>query len=169
MIMFTDIFDNIDYDGMDNATDFVNGDINMEEDFTLKFPSNDTPDYSESLWNNDEYVSLFESDTEINSDEPLFQSDNSEFSTKGASSVLDFGSKYDNLSFMGKDILPSDANSDGYIPDGKVTLTSTIGDLPETFKMYAKDGHSYALYNGHYYRIDGPGTVTINGIKYDKI
>lgn len=75
----------------------------------------------------------------------------------------------DNLSFMSRNTLPPNTNADGYIPDGKVSLTSTISDLEDTFNLYRKDGHNYALYNGHYYRIDGAGTVTINGIKYDKI
>ena len=75
----------------------------------------------------------------------------------------------DNLNFMSRNTLPPNSNADGYIPDGKVSLTSTISDLEDTFKLYRKDDHSYALYNGHYYRIDGPGMVTINGIKYNKI
>lgn len=75
----------------------------------------------------------------------------------------------DNLSFMSRNTLPPNSNADGYIPDGKVSLTSTISDLEDTFNLYRKDGQKYALYNGHYYRIDGTGTVTINGIKYDKI
>lgn len=72
------------------------------------------------------------------------------------------------LSFMGKDTLPAGANSDGYIPDGSISLTRTISDIAETFKHYRKDGHDYVLYNGSYYRVDGSGTVRIGGILYDK-
>lgn len=71
--------------------------------------------------------------------------------------------------FRAHDTLPPNANADGYIPDGSVELTSTISDIQRTFKLYSKDGHDYVLYNGNYYRIDGTGTVTIGGIKYDKI
>ena len=73
------------------------------------------------------------------------------------------------VTFHGRDTLPPNANSDGYIPNGTQELTSTISDSTKTFKLYSKDGHDYVLYNGSYYRIDGPGTVTIGGIKYDKI
>lgn len=79
----------------------------------------------------------------------------------------DFGDGYD-VNFLGKDTLPSGANSDGYIPDGSISLTRTITDKIDTFKHYIKDEHDYVLYNGKYYRVDGYGTVTINGIKYDK-
>lgn len=72
-------------------------------------------------------------------------------------------------SFGGHDTLPPNANSDGYIPDGKQELTTTISDIHKTFKLYSKGGHKYVLYNGSYYQIDGSGTVTIGGIKYDKI
>lgn len=71
--------------------------------------------------------------------------------------------------FIGRDKLPPNANSDGYIPNGSQELISTISDTSKTFKLYSKDGHDYVLYNGVYYRIDGPGTVTIGGVKYDKI
>ena len=71
--------------------------------------------------------------------------------------------------FEAKDTLPHNANADGYIPDGKQELTSTISNSHKTFNLYTKDGHDYVLYNGRYYRIDGVGTVTIGGIKYNKI
>lgn len=77
--------------------------------------------------------------------------------------------KSNQVTFCGRDTLPPNANSDGYIPNGTQELTSTISDSTKTFKLYSKDGHDYVLYNGSYYRIDGPGTVTIGGIKYDKI
>lgn len=71
--------------------------------------------------------------------------------------------------FQARDTLPPNANADGYIPDGHQDLTSTIAGKQETFKLYTKDNHKYVLYNGKYYQIDGTGTVTIGGIKYDKI
>ena len=71
--------------------------------------------------------------------------------------------------FRGHDSLPPNANSDGYIPNGHQELTSTISEIHKTFKLYSKGGHEYVLYNGRYYQIDGTGTVTIGGIKYDKI
>lgn len=77
--------------------------------------------------------------------------------------------KSNQVTFCGRDTLPPNANSDDYIPNGTQELTSTISDSTKTFKLYSKDGHDYVLYNGSYYRIDGPGTVTIGGIKYDKI
>lgn len=73
------------------------------------------------------------------------------------------------VTFCGRDTLPPNANSDGYIPNGTQELTSTIAETTKTFKLYSKGGHDYVLYNGSYYRIDGSGTVTIGGVKYDKI
>jgi hypothetical protein len=73
-----------------------------------------------------------------------------------------------NINFMGKDTLPPNANSDGYIPDGSITLTRTTSDLKEVFRHFRKDGHDYVLYNGSYFRVDGSGTVSIGGISYDK-
>lgn len=73
------------------------------------------------------------------------------------------------MTFGARDTLPPNANSDGYIPNGSQELTSTVSDIHKTFKLYSKNGHDYVLYNGAYYRIDGSGTVTIGGIKYDKI
>ena len=77
--------------------------------------------------------------------------------------------KISSITSRGRATLPPNANADGYIPDGSVELTSTISDIPKTFKLYSKDNHAYVLYNGKYYQIDGSGTVTIGGIKYDKI
>lgn len=81
----------------------------------------------------------------------------------------EYHQKQDHTSFHGRDTLPPNANSDGYIPNGDQTLTSTISEIHKTFKLYSKGGHDYVLYNGHYYQIDGTGTVTIGGIKYNKI
>lgn len=85
---------------------------------------------------------------------------------------FDFADSFDGdgLSFMGKtkDSLPSNANSDGYIPDGTIKLTRTISDITDTFKHYRKDGHDFVLYYGNYIRVDGSGTVSIGGISYDK-
>lgn len=71
--------------------------------------------------------------------------------------------------FCGRDTLPPNANSDGYIPKGYQELTSTISKYHKTFKLYYKGGHDYVLYNGRYFQIDGVGTVVIGGIKYNKI
>ena len=73
------------------------------------------------------------------------------------------------IPFRAHDSLPNNANSDGYIPKGNQELTSTISENPKTFKLYSKDGHNYVLYNEKYYQIDGTGTVTIGGTKYDKM
>mgnify|MGYP006916122242 CR=1 FL=1 len=85
----------------------------------------------------------------------------------------DLGSEFNHksLSFYGKtkDSLPSDANSDGYIHKGNITLTRTVSDSKDTFKHYTKDGHDYVLYYGRYIQVDGNGTVRIGNIKYDKV
>lgn len=81
----------------------------------------------------------------------------------------EYHQKSNQMTFCGRDTLPPNANSDGYIPKGTQELTSTISEIHKTFKLYSKDGHDYVLYNGNYYRIDGSGTVKIDGIKYDKI
>lgn len=73
----------------------------------------------------------------------------------------------DAISFKG--VLPSDHNSDGYIPDGKVTLEQTISGHTDTFKVYNKNGGLYVYEGGKWIRIDGIGTVNIKGVKYDKI
>ena len=73
-----------------------------------------------------------------------------------------------NVPFMGRDTLPPNANSDGYIPDGSISLTRTISDITDSFKHFKKDGHDYILYYGNYIRVDGTGTVNIGGISYDK-
>ena len=73
----------------------------------------------------------------------------------------------DAISFKG--VLPPDNNSDGYIPDGKVTLERTESGNTDTFKVYNKDGGQYVHEGGKWIRIDGSGTVNIKGIKYDKI
>ena len=74
-----------------------------------------------------------------------------------------------NISFMGKDTLPPNANADGFIPKGEVILNTTVSDIPNHFKQFVKGTHRYILYNGNYFQIDGGGTVTIGGIKYNKI
>lgn len=73
-----------------------------------------------------------------------------------------------NVPFMGRDTLPPNANSDGYIPDGSISLNRTISDITDSFKHYTKDGHDYILYHGSYIRVDGSGTVNIGGVSYDK-
>lgn len=54
-------------------------------------------------------------------------------------------------------------------PDGKVTLERTESGNSDTFKMYNKDGGQYVYEGGKWIRIDGSGTVTIKGVKYDKV
>lgn len=166
--MYMDNFDFIDSGDFDTF-DLPNDETSIENVSPLVFNTDNVlgSDESFKVDNNDE--SLLLPDLETDTDLLLDLSSDVENTVIDCPAPLEFEPEPDSLSFMGRDTLPPNANSDGYIPDGKVTLTSTIGDLPETFKMYAKDGHSYALYNGHYYKIDGSGTVTINGIKYDKI
>ena len=67
-----------------------------------------------------------------------------------------------------RSVLPPDNNSDGYIPDGKVTLERTESGSTNTFNVYSKGSGQYVYEGGKWIRIDGIGTVTINGIKYDK-
>jgi len=97
-----------------------------------------------------------------------FSGGDSNFDFPSFDSDADFG---DGLAFYGKtkDSLPDNANSDGYIPDGSISLTTTISDITKSFKHYKKDGHDYVLYYGNYIRVDGIGTVTIGGVKYDKV
>lgn len=68
-----------------------------------------------------------------------------------------------------KGVLPPNNNSDGYIPDGKITLERTESGNTDTFKVYNKDGNKYIHEGGKWIRIDGCGTMNIKGIKYDKI
>ena len=71
------------------------------------------------------------------------------------------------ISFKG--VLPPNNNSDGYIPNGKVTLGRVESDNTDTFKVYNKDGGQYVYEGGKWIRIDGCGTVWIKGVKYEKI
>ena len=73
----------------------------------------------------------------------------------------------DEISFKG--VLPLNNNSDGYIPDGKITLERTGSGNTNTFKVYNKDGGQYVYEEGKWIRIDGSGIVTIKGVKYDKV
>ena len=68
---------------------------------------------------------------------------------------------YGNIVFKGE-------NSDGYIPNGQITLY-TIGGISKTFKCYKKSNSVYVKYGYLYYQISGPGsssTVTIDNLKY---
>lgn len=105
---------------------------------------------------------LYDIDTDFSDSSPLNYQD-------GINIESPIGDDCYNVMFCGKDDLPPNANSDGYIPKGDVCLNSTVSDIPKHFKLFVKDGHKFALFNGAYYRIDGSGTVTIGGIKYDKI
>ena len=120
------------------------------DDDNLNASSIDHTDFS-SLLSHDEDVNISDDDTFL--DEVM-----DEFHQEKTQSI-----------FRGHDSLPPNANSDGYIPNGHQELTSTISEIHKTFKLYSKGGHEYVLYNGRYYQIDGTGTVTIGGIKYDKI
>ena len=72
-------------------------------------------------------------------------------------------SYYNNISFHGNE------NSDGYIPDGKISLERTISGNTDTFEHYTKNGHDYVKVGNKYIQIDKGNTVTINNIKYDTI
>ena len=120
------------------------------DDDNLNASSIDHTDFS-SLLSHDEDVNISDDDTFLDE-------------------VMDeFHQEKTQSTFRGHDPLPPNANSDGYIPNGHQELTSTISEIHKTFKLYSKGGHEYVLYNGRYYQIDGTGTVTIGGIKYDKI
>ncbi len=68
-----------------------------------------------------------------------------------------------NVSFMG-------SNSDGYIPNGTVTLERTISGIDESFKAYINGGHIYVETSpNHFVQVDGSGTVKIHGVEYDKL
>lgn len=73
----------------------------------------------------------------------------------------------ENISFKGH--LPHDNDKDGYIPDGNITLERTVSGNIDSFKVYEKDGGHWVHEGGRWIRIDGSGTVIINGVKYDKI
>lgn len=65
-------------------------------------------------------------------------------------------------SFMG-------STSDGFIPDGKITLERTISGIDESFDVFKKNGHLWVETSpNHFVQVDGGGTVKINGIEYDK-
>lgn len=139
------------------------------EDLSLKLSGDDALDHNAPFKMAEDDMSFLKADTEENADDFLYPFDNSEFSVVSQPASLGSVLNDDNLSFMSRDTLPPNANADGYIPEGRVDLTSTIGDVSKSFKLYTKDGHSYVLDHGRYYKIDGPGTVTISGIKYDTI
>lgn len=65
-----------------------------------------------------------------------------------------------------RDGLPRNANSDGYIPKGNITLTSVVGKTRTTFKLYSKRGSLYILYYGNYIKLTGRKTVNIGHVQY---
>lgn len=66
-------------------------------------------------------------------------------------------------SFMG-------SNSDGFIPNGTITLDRTNCGIEKCFEVFRKDGHLWIEESpNHFVRVDGSGTVNINGFKYNKI
>lgn len=69
----------------------------------------------------------------------------------------------DEVSFTGSE------NSDGYIPDGKISLERTISGNTDTFEHYVKNGHDYVKVGNQYIQIDKGNTITIDNIKYDTI
>lgn len=70
------------------------------------------------------------------------------------------------ISFMGKDSLPQDSNSDGFIANGTITLHRDGGsDVTDSFKLYTKGGNNYVLYNKKYIHLTGK-FVKIAGISY---
>lgn len=70
-----------------------------------------------------------------------------------------------NPSFTGN---PPDNNSDGYIPDGKITLESINGNK-QTFDCYSKGGGDFVYEDGQWKKVSGAGTVRINNIQYKKV
>lgn len=83
-------------------------------------------------------------------------------------SDYDFGDS--DLSFRGiktDSKLPPNANSDGYIPKGKISLERVISGITDKFDLFKKDGAKYVLYGGDYIKISGTSDVVINGIRYN--
>lgn len=70
------------------------------------------------------------------------------------------------ISFQGKtkDSLPLNADSDGKIPAGNITL-STVGGNSDTFKLFKQGTKQFVLYYGNYIPLEG-NSVTIGNIKY---
>lgn len=70
------------------------------------------------------------------------------------------------ISFQGKtkDSLPLNADSDGKIPAGNITL-STNGGNSDNFKLYTEGTKKFVLYYGNYIPLEGK-SVTIGNIKY---
>lgn len=82
----------------------------------------------------------------------------------------DCGEDYDtdgcyNPSFTGN---PPESNSDGYIPDCKITLESVNGNN-QTFDCYSKGGSDFIYEDGQWKKINGTGTVKINNIQNKKV
>lgn len=162
-------FSDVGFDDMDNGFDSSNMDFSIHRAFG--------EDLSTGALNTEHDLPMFgknegafdDFNAHSNHDSHSAPWDVQESYHEHSSSQINLSQMDDHIAFRGKDDLPPNANSDGYIPDGKVSLNSVISDKTETFKLYNKEGHDYALYHGRYYRIDGSGTVTIGGIKYHKI
>lgn len=75
----------------------------------------------------------------------------------------------DNFKVSFKGHLPPDHNKDGYIPSGHIELERTTSEITDKFKVYDNNGGKYVHEGGKWIRIDGNGTVTIKGVKYDKV
>jgi hypothetical protein len=76
-----------------------------------------------------------------------------------------------NESFYNHQNVSFDASekSDGFIPDGKITLERMVSGTTDTFDHYTKEGHDYVKVGGKYIRIDQGNCVIINHIKYETI
>lgn len=80
--------------------------------------------------------------------------------------LIDSNSDFNNISFCGKNDLPPDANSDGYIPRGNISLDRSTCNGTEQFKLYTKDNSQFVLYKGNYIKITGHKTIDIGGISF---
>lgn len=63
---------------------------------------------------------------------------------------------------------PPESNSDGYTPNGKITLESVNGNK-QTFDCYSKGGSDFVYEDNQWKKINGIGTVKINNIQYKKV
>lgn len=62
---------------------------------------------------------------------------------------------------------PPNSGSDGYIPNGKITLTTVNGNT-KTFDCYKKDGSLWVYEDNVWKRVSGSGTINIHNIIYKR-
>ena len=74
------------------------------------------------------------------------------------SKIYSYGNR-SNPSFRGE-------NSDGYIPDGDIVLTSVVSEYKKKFKKYTRRGSTYVKYGNNYIKVSGVRYVVIDNIKY---